>query len=170
MDGITWDWSEPIAWRAGVMAHLFAAKTASWLKIEIASATGGTIGWAWAGQALATDMSAECQLRRDYAVERGAGINPSAAFLGATRSGEIEWQQGVLKDADMTGLLAMLDHLKTNDDEPMILIPQSTRPEEAWPVRVILDEIDLPEDGGYQPNTGNERRYGLKLSVKGVVA
>ena len=56
------------------------------------------------------------------------------------------------------------------DDEPMILIPQSTRPEEAWPVRVLLDEIDMPEDGGYQPNTGNQRRYSMKLSVKGVVA
>lgn len=170
VDGVVWAWSESIPWRAGVMARLFAEKSAAWLKIEIANAADGTIGWAWAGQALATDMSAECQLRRDYAVERGAGINPSAAFLGATRSGDIEWQQGVLKDSDMTGLLAMLDHLKTNDDEPMILIPQSTRPAEAWPVRVVQDEIDMPEDGGYQPNAGNERRYGLKLSVKGVVA
>ncbi|MFA7269825.1 MAG: hypothetical protein WC073_10815 [Sterolibacterium sp.] len=170
MDGVTWDWAEPLTWRAGVMAKLFADKTATHLKLEITNATGGTIGWSWAGQALATELSAECQLRRDYSVERGTGLNPSAAFLGATRSGEIEWQQGVLKDADLTGLLAMLDHLKTNDDEPMILIPQSTRPEEAWPVRVLLDEIDMPEDGGYQPNTGNERRYGMKLSVKGVVA
>lgn len=170
MDGITWDWLEPITWRAGVMAHLFVEKTASWLKLEIIGATGGTIGWAWAGQALATDMSAECQLRRDYAVERSAGINPSAAFLGATRSGEIEWQQGILTDSDLPGLMAMLDHLKTNDDEPMIIIPQATRPEEAYPVRVLLDEIDLPEDGGYQPNSGNERRYGMKISVKGVVA
>ncbi|MDP2786253.1 MAG: hypothetical protein Q8O38_16920 [Sulfurimicrobium sp.] len=170
MDGVVWDWSESLTWRPGVMAKLFADKTASWLKLVIASATGGTIGWAWAGQALATENHAECQLRRDYSVERGTGLNPSAAYLGSTRSGEIEWQQGILKDADMTGLLAMLDHLKTNDDEPMILIPQSTRPEEAWPVRVLLDEIDMPEDGGYQPNTGNERRYGMKLSVKGVVA
>lgn len=169
-DGVIWDWSEAIPWRAGVMAKLFAAKNAAWLKLEITSATGGAIGWAWAGQALATEYSAACLLRRDYSVERGAGINPSAAFLGSTRSGEIEWQQGILKDADLTGLLAMLDHLKENDDEPMILIPQHTRPEEAWPVRVTLDEIDMPEEGGYQPNTGNERRYGMKLSVKGVVA
>lgn len=169
-DGITWTWSEAITWRAGVMAKLFTAHTATYLKFEIAGATGGTIGWAWAGQALSTEYSAECLLRRDYSVERGAGLNPSAAFLGATRSGEVEWQQGFLTDTDMPNLLAMLDHLKTNDDEPMILIPQSTRPEEAWPVRVLLDEIDLPEDGGYQPNTGNERRYGMKLSVKGVVA
>ncbi|MFH1493728.1 MAG: hypothetical protein ABIG70_02905 [Pseudomonadota bacterium] len=170
MDGNTWDWSEDIPWRAGVMAKLFSAKTAALLKLEITSASGGAIGWAWAGQAFATENHAECQLRRDYSVERGAGMNPSAAFLGATRSGEIAWQQGVLMDADMSGLLAMLDHIKTNDDEPMILIPQHTRPEEAYPVRVLMDEIDMPEDGGYQPNSGIDRRYGMKLSVKGVVA
>lgn len=169
-DGITWDWAEPIPWRAGVMARLFAAKTAAYLKLDIIGAAGGAIGWAWAGQALSTEYSAECQLRRDYSLERGAGLNPSAAFLGATRSGEIEWQQGILKDADMAEIMALLDHVKSNDDEPMILIPQHTRPEEAWPVRVLLDEIDMPEDGGYQPDTGRERRYGVKLSVKGVVA
>jgi len=169
-DGIAWDWSESIPWRSGVMAALFAGHAASWLKLDIANATGGTIGWAWAGQALSTEHSAECQLRRDYSLERGTGLNPSAAFMGSTRSGDIEWQQGILTDTDMPNLLAMLDHLKTNDDEPMILIPQSTRTEEAYPVRVVLDSIDMPEDGGYQPNTGNERRYGMKLSVKGVVA
>jgi len=169
-DGIAWDWSESIPWRSGVMAALFAGHAASWLKLVIANATGGTIGWAWAGQALSTEHSAECQLRRDYSLERGTGLNPSAAFMGSTRSGDIEWQQGILTDTDMPNLLAMLDHLKTNDDEPMILIPQSTRTEEAYPVRVVLDSIDMPEDGGYQPNTGNERRYGMKLSVKGVVA
>lgn len=169
-DGILWDWSEALPWRAGVMAVLFTEKTAAWLKLEIAGATGGAIGWAWAGQALATEYSAECLLRRDYAMERGAGLNPAAAFLGATRSGDIEWRQGSLTDTDLPGILAMLDHLKTNGDEPMILIPQATRPEEAWPVRVLLDAVDMPEDGGYQPNTGRERRYGLTLPVKGVVA
>lgn len=169
-DGIVWDWDEPITWCAGVMAKLFVARTAVYLKLAIAGATGGSIGWAWAGQALSTEYSAECQLRRDYSLERGAGLNPSAAFLGATRSGEIEWQNGILKDADMAEIIALLDHVKSNDDEPMILVPQHTRPEEAWPVRVLLDEIDLPEDGGYQPDTGRERRYGVKLSVKGVVA
>jgi hypothetical protein len=169
-DGVTWDWSEPITWRAGVMAKLFTAHDATFIKFEIADATGGTIGWAWAGQALSTEYSAECLLRRDYSVERGSGLNPSAAFLGSTRSGEIEWQQGILTDTDLPGLMSMLDHLKTNDDEPMILIPQATRPEEAYPVRVLIDSVDMPEDGGYQPNSGNDRRYGLKLSLKGVVA
>lgn len=169
-DGTVWDWAEPITWRAGVMAKLFAARTAAYLKLEIASATGGAIGWAWAGQALSTEYSAECQLRRDYSIERGAGLNPSAAFLGAASSGEIEWQQGILKDADMAGLIAMLDQLKRNNDEPLILIPQHTRPEEAWLARVLLDEIEMPEDGGYQPDAGSERRYGMKLSIKGMVA
>jgi hypothetical protein len=169
-DGVTWDWSEPITWRAGVMAKLFTAHAATFIKFEIANATGGAIGWAWSGQALSTEYSAECLLRRDYSVERGSGLNPSAAFLGSTRSGEIEWQQGILTDTDLPGLMSMLDHLKTNDDEPMILIPQSTRPEEAYPVRVLIDSVDMPEDGGYQPNSGNDRRYGLKLSLKGVVA
>lgn len=168
-DGAVWDWSEVLPWRSGVMAKLFSAHTATWLKFEITGANDGSIGWAWAGQALSTEYSAECLLRRDYSVERGAGLNPSAVFMGATLSGEIEWQQGILTDTDMPGLMSMLDHLKINDDEPMILIPQATRPDEAYPVRVLLDSIDMPELGGYQPDVGNERRYGLKLTVKGVV-
>jgi len=41
-------------------------------------------------------------------------------------------------------------------------------------MNLLLSE-DLPlrtsaSCGGYQPNTGNERRYGMNLSVKGVVA
>lgn len=167
-DGVVWDWSESIPWRAGVMAALFAEKTASWLKLTIANATDASIGWAWAGQAVSTEFHAECLLSRDYRIERGAGLNPSAAYLGAAMSGTIEWQ--VLRDPDMAKLMPMLDSLKQNDDQPMILIPQSTRPEEAYPVRVDVDMIDAAEDGGYQSNLGNERRYTMKLNLKGVVA
>lgn len=167
-DGVVWDWSESIPWRAGVMAALFTEKTATWLKLTIINAFDASIGWAWAGQAVSTEFHAECMLSRDYRIERGAGLNPSAVWLGQAMSGTIEWQ--VLRDPDMLKIMPMLDSLKQNDDQPMILIPQSTRPEEAWPVRVDVDMIDAAEDGGYQSNTGNERRYTMKLNLKGVVA
>ncbi len=100
-------------------------------------------------------------------------MNPAAAFQGSARSGDVEWadgRTGFLTESDMAGMMDMLDHIKTNDDEPIILIPQYTRPDEAYPVRVLADEVDMPEDGGYQPQAGAERRFYLKLSVKGVVA
>lgn len=169
-DGVIWDWAESIPWRLGTMAMLWTARTATWLKIDIANANGGAIGWAWAGEALSTEFSAECQLRRDYAVERGAGLNPSAAFMGITRSGSIEWTEASLSDADMTKLLDLLDHLKSDDDAPMILIPHRLRPEDAWPVRVVMDEVDYQEVWNNQPNDGSARRYSMKLPVKGVMA
>jgi hypothetical protein len=166
-DGVVWDWSESIPWRVATMAAIFAAHTATWLKLTITNAPDASIGWAWAGQAVSTEYSAECVLSRDYQIERSNGLNPAAAYLGHARSGSLEWI--TLRDPDMEQIMPMLDYLKQNDDQPMILIPQSTRPEEAYPVRVSVDQVEEVEDGGYQSNMGNERRYRMKWELKGVV-
>jgi hypothetical protein len=168
MDGIVWDWNETIPWSAATITHLFVAKTARYLRFNVALADDAAIGWIWAGEAISTEFSAECLLAHDYQIERGAGLNPSAAYLGATRSGEISWE--LLRDPDMQKLMPMLDYLKQNDDQPMILIPQSTRPEEAYPMRVNIDRIDAEEDGGYQSDQGRERRYTMRWELAGVVA
>lgn len=166
MDGIVWDWTETLPWRAGVIAALFPVKTAAWIKFTVTNAAGGSIGWAWAGEAVSTEFSGELMLSRDYRLARGAGQNPAAAWLGGTVSGALDWP--LLLDDDMDKLLPMLDAMKQSGDEPMILIPNDTRPDEARLFRVNVDNIDHAEDGGYQPDIGRERRYTMKWDLKGV--
>lgn len=169
-DGMTWAWSESLTWQAGVMSALFTTRTARYLLVTITNATGGAIGWLYAGLAVSTELSAETRQRRAYKVERGSGLNPSALFHGAAKSGELEWTEGALSEADMVLLLAMLDHCKQHDDEPVIIYPQYTRPTESILATILADDIELPEVWDYQPKAGIDRRYSIKLPFNGVVA
>jgi hypothetical protein len=170
-DGVTWDWSETITRRPGVMASLFQAHTAAFLRITITGAADGSIGWAWAGLAFATEHSAEVSLQRDYSITRAAGLLPSAAFQASAMSGSIEWADGALGDEDMPGLANVLDWVKSSGDEPMIIIPHALRPGEAYPVRVVDDQIEQTDAvTNYQANDPSARRYEVKLQLKGVPA
>lgn len=169
-DGVTWDWSEDIPWRSGAMAAFWDAHDAAHLKLDIAGSADGSVGWVWAGTAFSTGLSAVVALHRDYALSRAAGLLPSAAFQGAAMSGSVEWDEASLSEAEKAGLVAVLDWLKINDDEPMVIVPQVARPDEAYPVRVVDDQVELSEMTNYQARDANHRNYAVKLGLKGVPA
>jgi hypothetical protein len=144
----------------------FVALTASQVVVTITNAPDGAIDWLWIGDALTTEYSAEVAWARDYRIEHGAGFNPGGLYLGKAGTGEVKWNE--LVEADRIKIEAMLDHIKMNGDEPMILFPQRLRPNEAMFARVVPDEIDLVDEFTYQPDDGAARRYSLTLPLKGV--
>jgi hypothetical protein len=161
-------WNEPLSYQADVMSSIPTGRSARYIRLNISAATGGAIGWFWAGDALSTEYSAEVKQRRAYKLDRGAGLNPSSVFHGAARSGDLNWTEGSLSDADVTLLFEMLDYCKLNDDEPVIIYPQYTRPTESILATLLSDDVELPEVWDYAPNAGVARRFSLKLPFTGV--
>lgn len=162
-------WSETLTYRPGVIWKAID-RTARYMRVSVAAATGGRIHWAWAGAALATLRTAEVNVRRTYAMERpAAGALQSALFIGKSASADVEWTEGALTEADAAALSDMLDYLKENDDEALIFIPQATRANDA-PLfaKVNSDDVDFPDVHGYQPNAANPRELSARIPLVGV--
>lgn len=170
-DGSTWSESQALDVSGAVsVAILPMAWSVTHLRLTVAGATGGSIGWLWAGEPLATTYSAaRCRMARAYAIQRGGAINPGAQFIGAGRSGEIAWDanSSPLTQSDLEALLAMLDHLQRHS-EPMILVPHFMHPAESGLVRVDSDSIDPREYFELQPDDSSRRIISLDLALQAV--
>jgi len=169
-DGASWPESIALIWREGVIAELLSTDwNVTWLRITVANASGGSIGWWWAGQALSTEYSAgKVSLRRNYAISRGAGLNPSGLFAGKGRGGEIAWNT-FLSQTDLDKLLLMLDHVKVND-EPIVVLPHQDHPQEAALVNIEVDDVDIDDDYQFQPDDINNRLLSLRLPLAAVLS
>jgi hypothetical protein len=62
----------------------------------------------------------------------------------------------------------MVDYLKENDNQPVILIPQFTRPNEKHVTRLDADNIDIQDVFGYQPNVDVQRRLSATLPLEPI--
>lgn len=166
------DWSEPLTYRAGIM---WAAidHTAQFVRLEIASASGGSLTWAWLGVPLTTSLSGEMQMRRVYRMERPTGALQGGRYAGKASSGDIRWTESALDEADTDDLIAMLDYVKENSDEPLIVIAQVSRTGESpleRPLfaRIAADDIEFPDYMGYAQDAAFERRVSTTLPLEGV--
>lgn len=167
------EWTETITWRAFVIAQMTSEpRTGIWCRLEITGAVTGAesaVGWWWAGVPDATGLSSDATPKLNYKIERGAagGLYQTGAYLGKTMSAEIEWSEVALSESDVTMLTEMLDHVKSNNDEPIVFMPNVTRPD-AFLAHIVDDEIPTPDVFGLQPNLGFERRHSARLSLQGV--
>ncbi len=73
-----------------------------------------------------------------------------------------------LSEDDAQDLIAMFEHVKGNDDEPIVLVPHVTRSEDAVLGRIIADELEFTELSGQNRNTTASRRYATQFTVGGV--
>lgn len=163
-------WSETLTWQAGAIVAEFATPhTARYLRLTLGSATGGGIGWFWAGEPFTTSLAAAVQLKRQYKLARGdAGLYEGGRSLGKAIGGSVSWSEGAMNEADMVGLSALLDWVKQADDEPILLVPQISRPTEVLLARVTVDDVDLVDVYDYQPMAGLQRRFSAELPLSGV--
>lgn len=165
------DWTETITWREGLIVQtLSQARAARYLRLTLTDADGGRIGWLWLGEALAGSLSADVQIRGSFRVARGSGpLFGGGATLGRTRSARVEWGDGHLSEDDAEALAAMFEHVKANDDEPLILLPHVARPADALLGRIEEDELEFTELSGHQRNDSTLRRYSASLTIAGVL-
>jgi hypothetical protein len=141
---------------------------ARYLRLTISAATGGRIGWVWAGVPLTTQRQADSvRLRRNWALTKGSGFNPASFCAGSGRGGDIAWS--MLTHADAESLLTMIDYCQTRAD-PLIFVPSHRFPDEAALVRVSADAIELEDWMQFQANDRMERAIALKLPLAAVLA
>ncbi len=162
------DWSETLTYRTGCIWKAID-QTARYIRIVFTSATDGSLQFPWLGEPITTTLSAEVQLRRGYRINRPGGNLQGGRYVGKAVHGDVAWTESALTEADVTALAAMLDHVKENDDEPILFIPQVTRVAEAVLfARIASDDVDFPDHMGYAQNVAYERRVSASLPLEGV--
>jgi hypothetical protein len=170
-DGTTWGTAVPLDVSGLIALHTFAdGTTAQALRVNVASATGGSIGWLWAGVPLATTYSAStCQPTRRWAVQRGQGVNAAALYSGAGVGWVVEWNidsglGGFLTNAEASALLGVVDWSQQHD-EPLIFVPHHLHPQDASLVRPADDAIEVTDAMEYQPNDTGHRKLQARLTL-----
>lgn len=163
-------WSETLAWRSGVIAAPLSTRVAVRLRLTVGNATGGAIGWIWAGDPLRFRNSPSAMtLTRNWQAA-------NARYLGAGSGGSLTWDgdSSFLYQPEIDDLLALLDHAKANHDEPLILIPNPAFPADARLVRFDGDSFEWSEWFNFQVQddaTEDYRVIGTRtLPFVGVVA
>lgn len=137
--------------------------------VTVASATGMSLGWVYAGVPFAAPYDAKMTWRRAYAMDRSNGINPRAAYLGAGRSGEMTWQDFLSQEAADT-LLAMIDDCKADGDAPIVIVPQILFPQDAILARIDTDSVELSDWYEFQPDDRTRRALSLTLPLAPVLS
>lgn len=163
--------NETLTWREGPMVLLFAALTNPTLTITISSATGGEIGWLWAGEALqlaartgadANATTANRQTRRRvHDIQRAGGANARGLRLGSGWSYRLTWPSFV-PPAGVADLLDLIDWAA--EDRPIVWLPHEDLPAEAQLVR-LPENLDLPEHWQYQNPAATDRLHGFTLDL-----
>lgn len=139
------------------------------IEIAVANASGMSLGWVYAGQPLLTSHNASIMLTRSYALERGDGLNPRGAYLGAGRGGEIRWENWLLQ-SEFDALLALVDACKADSDAPVVLLPNVNHPADAALVRIDSDALEVSDVFDYQSADAARRRLSLTLPFAAVLA
>ena len=144
--------------------------SARYVRIAVTGAAGAGLGWLFVGQAFRPSLSADVSVRRDYVMDRGAGLNPGAALLASGRSGSIAWTEGSMSESDYAAVCAMIDWCKQGGDEPIIVFPSPSRPTESLIARIADDQVDIGEVSSYQAASDAERRFHASIGLSAVVA
>jgi len=159
-----------IALHPGTLAHLLDAPiSARWVRIALANATAGSVGWVWVGQAFTPSLTANHSGRREYLMDRSGGRNVSANLLGSGRGGSIEWTEGALSETDYTGIVTMLDYVKAAGDEPIVFFYNTSRPAESVIARIDSDGVEISDLTDYQASVTVDRRFQATLPLAAVL-
>lgn len=165
-------WSLPLALdvsRLVCVSFFYLALSARYLRLNVAHAPGGSIGWFWCGQPLATEHHAStCQRRRRWATTRGGGLNAAALYAGAGDGWQLGWSNALL-DTDAHALLALLDWAQQHD-EPIVLVPHHLHTADATLVRCAADALEVSDIHEYQPNDSAHRLLSATLELEPVYA
>ncbi len=144
---------------------LASALTSPTLTITITVATGGTIGWLWAGAAHQTDLPAETQTRRvRHVMQRGGGANPAGLRIGSGAGYAVEYS-GWLSQSEVDQIEAMIAAAKAAGDLPVVWLPHASLPGEATLVR-LPDEVEIRDWSRYWNPAPADRLLEVSLELE----
>ena len=169
-------WTAPVALDTSGPAcvHLLDA-AARHVRLTVAGAEGGHIGWLWLGVPLATDHHASsCQRRRRWAARRGDGPNAASLYSGVGDGWSLAWAPGDelgsrLLAADVVQLVALLDWAQVHD-EPLLFVPHHQHPQDAALVRFAADALEVTDLHAWQPDSAGDRILSAALELDPVYA
>lgn len=175
-DAVAWSLPLPLdVARAVSVVFIELMLQARYLRVTVADAPGGSIGWIWAGMPVATDHHAStCQRRRRWAVGRGDGLNPASLYAGAGDGWSLGWAPGDaggsrLLDSDVQQLLGLIDWAQ-EAGEPLLFVPHHLHPQDATLVRIGGDALDVSDIHEYQPDAAGHRMLSATLELEPVFA
>lgn len=165
-------WSLPLALdvsRTVCVAMIELPLQARFIRLTVAGAPGGSIGWLWAGQPLATSHHAtSCQRARRWALRRSDGVNAPALYAGAGDGWRLAWESA-LREGDAAALLALADWAQQRD-EPLLFVPHHGHPHDAALVRLSADALEITDLHEYQPDDASARLLSATLALDPVYA
>ncbi len=165
-------WSAPLALDVTrpvsvAVFHLFMA--ARFVRLSVANAPGGSIGWVWCGQPLATEHHASsCDRLRRWASTRGNGPNAAALYAGAGTGWKLAWENALL-EPDVAALLGLGDWAQEHD-EPLLFVPHHMHAADASLVRWSADALQISDIHAYQPDNEAWRLMSGALDLEPVFA
>lgn len=148
-------WTKAITYRSKLTAALFegtgAVVACRKLKLTVASATGGSIKWLWAGAPwMPSHPASSITLAESWQLRRGF---TAARYQTRGAAGEIAWEiqdHSWIESTDRTNLQTLLDYSKQNNDQPFIFVANRDFPEEARLVRIGADEVSFSDRFQFQ--------------------
>lgn len=171
-DAAPGEWSEAVTWREGLAVEFLSqVRSARYVRLTLTDAGAGYIGWIFLGEALATALAANVQLKRSAKIARASGpLYEGGSTLGRGRTAIVRWTEAALEEDDGQALMDLFDHLKANNDEPFVFVSHVNRPQDAVYGRIVDDETDFEEISDEQRNDTALRRYSGSMTVRGVWA
>ncbi|MES2948673.1 MAG: hypothetical protein V4858_09035 [Pseudomonadota bacterium] len=146
---------------------------ARYLRVAITGAgTGGSIGWLWAGMGWQPTVGpSTMEMKRQYGLARGAGINPAALYRGVGTGGQWSWnvdEGAALLAGNARALRDLVDHSAAQGLEPLALIPDLRITEDASIALIDADEIVMREFNNWQDQ--GSRVVSVELPLRAVLA
>ena len=146
---------------------------ARYLRVAITGAgTGGAIGWLWAGMGWQPTVGpSTVDMKRQYGLSRGAGINPAALYRGVGTGGSWSWNVddgAALLAGNARALRDLIDHSAAQGLEPVALIPDLRITEDASIAVIEADELVMREFNNWQDQ--GSRVVSVDLPLRAVLA
>lgn len=163
------DWSEAMGWNEAVLTKVLTAQvTVTHLRFVITNADDCYIGWVCAGVGLATTLLPALSLSRKYAsITGGSNLAGSSIPMGVGWGGQLTWENSI-SQSELLQLIALLDYLKANNNEPVILLPHILHEGEGKLCRIDTEMVDITDVFDYQPDDPARRIQSVIIPLEPV--
>ncbi|MEA1999232.1 MAG: hypothetical protein U9N61_07920, partial [Euryarchaeota archaeon] len=166
---VSTDWSLPMSWNEVVLSKVLAIQTTvTHLRLKVTNADDCYIGWFCAGVSLTTDLFPALSLSRKYAsIAGGSALAGSSVPMGVGWGGQLDWENSI-SQSELLQLIELLDYLKENNNEPVILLPHILHESEGKLCRIDTEAVEITDVFDYQPDDSSKRIQSVSLPLEPV--
>jgi hypothetical protein len=159
-------YSASLTRHADVMFHSLTSAEAGVrkLKLSFSSASGFWLAWVWCGQSVYLNADADVLTIRPARLMLRGGANQPGRHIARGSTGLMEWrgawetteETGFLSETDISKLIAIFESVKSNNDQPIALIPNPDY-DNGWLLRWSGDEFEPVDDFAFNLTERTQR-------------